>query len=170
LILLREAKWRRPLYGIERNGHGELTRIENLLSDLPRACGDLDAGDVLDASQSAPTRLARLNGDNWLQRIPTAQILLSPHPLRSNFWSAVVRLIRDDGSERETVKLEVPPDLQPVMQWLVDTERPLRVAALAGQFSAVSFAQIKTLLDVLVRASYLKLLRHVPLRSDGRPM
>ena len=166
LALLRDAKWRRPLYGIEGNGGVARARVGSLLADLALVAADQDPGAVLDTSRSAPARLARLDERSWLQRIPNARLLLSPHPLCRDLWCAVVRVDRFDGGEHNMVKLDVPPELQPLLQWLDAAERPLRGVALTTRFPDIPWTQMKALLDVLVRAGYLKLLRHVPLRLD----
>ena len=64
------------------------------------------------------------------------------------------------------MNLDVPSDMQPLLSWLGASERPLRGIALTALFPAIPWAQIKTLLHVLIRTGYLKLLRHVPLRAD----
>lgn len=47
-------------------------------------------------------------------------------------------------------------------------DKPFSVYGSPGRFAAFPFTRIKTLPEVVVRAGYLKLLRHVSLRRKGR--
>lgn len=165
LTLLRDPAWRRPLYAA---GHDDemRTRLAALLEDLPRASQTFSADDILNAALPEPARLARLDETSWLQRIPNARLLLTP-PQSGELWTGAVRISRFDGGDRDVLQLQIPPNMLPVFQWLARQERPLRAGALAQHFAALPFGQIKTILDVLVRADYFKLLRHVPLETDG---
>lgn len=165
LSLLRDPDWRRPLYAAGRDSEMR-TRLAALLEDLPRASQTFSTDDILNAALPDSARLARLDETSWLQRIPNAQLLLTP-PQTGELWTGVVRISRFDGSDRDVLQLQIPPNMLPVLQWLAQQERPLRAGALAQHFAALPFGQIKTILDVLVRADYLKLLRHVPLETDG---
>jgi hypothetical protein len=166
--LLRDAKWRRPLYGTGRPADEALVRAGVLREDLSCLVRDLAPDAVLDACLPDSAGAARPDVDRWLQRIPNARLLLGPHPRRANMRNAVVRVRRHDGSERDIVTLDVPSEVQPVLQWLAEAVRPLNAAGMADRFPSLPVAQIKTILDVLVRAGYLKPLRHVPLETAGR--
>jgi ribosomal protein L16 Arg81 hydroxylase len=162
LTLLRTPDWRRPLYGASRMTSEARAHVQSLLEDLPQAGQALRAEDVLEGFMSDPARLARLDKTSWLQRVPNAHMLLKPHPDKPGLWNATVRIQHPDAREREIVKLETPLAMLPVFQWLATEERPMRADAMEKRFPDLPFAQIKTILEVLVRAGYLKLLRHVP--------
>ena len=164
-ILLRSPAWRRPLYGMAQSGTEAFSHIAASLTELPGIIGSINPDDIADAHLSEPQRMAHLNRDSWLQRIPNACLLLSP---RGDLCKVLVKVRTQEGSEREIVELEVPSTLQPAMQWLAASERPLCAAELAERFPGAPSSQLDSLCNVLVRAGYLKLLTHAPFSANGR--
>lgn len=164
--LLRDPAWRRPLYAPEHRRETQRGHLAELLADLPRTAATFGADEVITALLPEPARRARIDEHSWLQRVPSARLSLTPLP-QSDTAQASVTLTQRDGGERDVVQLQVPPALRPVFQYLAQEERPLRAGALAVRHAAVPFAQIKTVLDLLLRAGYLTLLRHMPRQVDG---
>lgn len=165
--LLRDPAWRRPGYGIAERDAAARDALAGLLAELPGIAAQLDPDGVAAAGLEEPERLAALQDDAWLQRIPGARLVLSP-PLGGGPWRARVKVTAPDGREQEVVALEVPPAVQPVLQWLAGNDQPMRTADLARRFPNTPAAQLGSVCDLLVRAGFLKLLPHEPLRAAAR--
>ena len=160
--LLRDPKWRRPLYVSDCGDENLTAHIADLLEDLPNVCRTLGVDNFFDCSLPEQDRAANLKETSWLQRIPQARLQLNPHPQRNDIWTGSVK-VHHEGSDVEVVPLQIPINVLPLFQWLKEEERPVRAGDIAKRFPMMSFADIKVILEGLTRATYLKLLLHEPL-------
>jgi hypothetical protein len=163
--LLRDPKWRRPLYISDRSDEKLRERMATLLQDLPGVCQSLSVDNILDDSLPEHERMANLKETTWLQRNPHTHLQLSPHPQHSDTWTGSVKVTLL-GNDVDIVLLQIPGSLLPLFQWLQQEERPMRVGNLSDRFPTIPIADLKEILEALTRGTYLKLLRHVPLRND----
>ncbi len=160
--LLRDPRWRQPLYISDPDDERLTAHIADLIQELPDVCRTLSVENVLDRSLSEQDRAANMNETSWLQRVPHVKLLLNPHPQRNDIWTGSVKVNRH-GSDVEVVPLQIPIDVLPIFQWLQEEERPIRAGDITKRFPTMSFADIKIILEGLTRASYLKLLLRAPL-------
>lgn len=157
-LLLQDPQWRRPLYEAHRAdaaGSALVERVDALLADLPAVLAQLSGHDLV-RPEAAAARRARY------QHVPLARLAWasSGARLRLRAWA------RDaDWEERQTLDTEVPAALAPVLDWLPDHGAAFDGQALAARFPALATADRTQLLELLVRAGFLRRLAYPALAS-----
>jgi hypothetical protein len=156
-LLLRDAAWRRPIYGARPDSEPRsqsLASLRRLLDGLPERLR------VVSPEALAPTsideRIAAIGPTSRLLRVPTSQITTDTvSPLRLG-----LRITAWDQAwvERETLNTEVPASLRPVIDRIAASCDVLRPSALQAAFPALPDRDLLQLLQLLTRAHALRLL------------
>jgi ribosomal protein L16 Arg81 hydroxylase len=155
-LLLQDPAWRRPLY--EANGEAPARqaleeRLDTQLRQLPALLEQLRGADLLlPAAPALPLR-----ADSRLQTIPMAQLhtaILTATPrirLTVSAWD-------QEWIARTTLDTEAPAHLAPALAWLAANQAAFDAGGFEQRFAALPGADLRQLLELLVRAGYLKLL------------
>jgi hypothetical protein len=161
-LLLQDARWRRPLYGIAGSPESrsdELTGLDELLSTLPDVIARLTANDLAPpAANSAPDR----GRDQRFQRVPMASLTAELSGTRARVG---VTAWDREWVERTTLQTEVPAHLLPALAWLRDREAAFASSELKKDLTGVPDIDVWQLLDLLTRAGYLRRLDFPLLRT-----
>jgi ribosomal protein L16 Arg81 hydroxylase len=155
-LLLQDPAWRRPLY--EANGESPARqaleeRLNAQLRQLPAVLEQLRGADLV----QPVTPALPLRADSRLQTIPMAQLqttVLTATPrvrLTIAAWD-------DEWIARATLDTEVPAHLAPALAWLAGNQAAFDVTDFEQRFATLPGADLRQLLELLVRAGYLRLL------------
>ena len=113
-------------------------------------------------------RIANIDESNWFQRIPHIRLQITSHPRQADVWHGSIRANRH-GEDVEIVLFDISAELWPLLQWLSRVERPVCVADLLGRFPGISGTDVGAVLQALLRATYLKLVYHMPQNGGDYP-
>jgi ribosomal protein L16 Arg81 hydroxylase len=152
-LLLQDARWRRPLYGIAgspENRSDELTRLDDLLSALPDVSARLSANDLAPPPANSPPDPGRVQR---FQRVPMASLTAEPS---GNRIRVDVTAWDREWVERTTLQTEVPAHLLPALAWLRDRDSAFASSELKKDLTGVPDIDVWQLLDLLTRAGYLR--------------
>lgn len=162
-LLLQDPAWRRPLYEAHAEAPARLAleaRLDAQLRQLPAVLEQVRGADlVLPATPALPLR-----ADSRLQAIPMAQ--LQTTSLRATpRIGLTVSAWDDEWMARTTLDTEVPAHLAPALAWLAAHRGAFDVEGFEQRFVALPGADLRQLLELLVRAGYLRLLWFPVLRN-----
>lgn len=169
MLLLQDAEWRQPLYGAPATGtRGEqaLARSEELLAGLPERIAQLKPGDLLRALSSVERRMREITLGTRFQRTPDARLNCEMH---QGGAAATVSVWVEQTPTRSQLaaKFDVPASAISTFRWIeAQTEGPFTTAALQAAFPALPFATLSEVLQLCVKAQFLKLLWFAPLKSS----
>lgn len=167
LRMLQDPAWRRPLHGAwgepkqEQVAQNDLKKLMVDFSDLGK---DLNLDDIRPMYLSEPDRLSLINSESWFHTVPSAKLLISHSHDKT---SARVRSKDADSCERETLKLEVPPLVVEIFNWLANKKNAFHAAEMAAEFSSLPMEQHLQILSTMVQSGYLKQLWFQP-RNTAR--
>ena len=155
-LLLQDPEWRRPLYGVRGDVQCRRRALERAQKAFARAQAAMAA---LSAEDLAPLpeaeRLRNIGRNARFQRDLGSRMAFAAGVGAETLDVFAWR--REEG-EKNTLKMNVPPQFAPVFRWLADAKTAFSAGELADRFPAVSFEQVQKILDVLTRARYLRML------------
>ncbi len=162
LVLLQDARWRKPLYGAWGNGSQReqaLARAAQMLKDLPKAAGTISAQDLILPTLSEEQRLELIDERTRFQRVPNTSTFVEPERDEKEELQWVRINFKDEhGVQHTLASVEVPRQYADIVDWLVEQDTPFSVQAMQARFQAIPFAELKQLLQVCARGGLLKLL------------
>ncbi|MET0265752.1 MAG: cupin domain-containing protein [Duganella sp.] len=163
-LLLQDPAWRRPLYEAHaaapaRQALGE--KVAGLLDGLPALLAQISSADLL----QPPAPSLPLRPDSRLQKVPLARLAVAP--VSPGRLRLSVTAWDQDWIERTTLDTEAPAQLAPALAWLAAREAAFAVQEFAEAMGSVAAADGRQLLELLVRAGYLRLLWYRPLASQA---
>jgi hypothetical protein len=156
-LLLQDAAWRAPLYGL-RDGHVASAAAREfatlLLAALPDGVKRLRASDL--TPRTINEQVAAIDQASRLRRIPTSRADTMP---RNRIAMALTVSAWDrDWVERTTLDTDAPAVLEPVVGWLATRMHEFSFAEVARRFPSHRPADLRQLIGLLVHAQYLRLL------------
>jgi len=155
-LLLQDPEWRRPLYGARGDARARrqaLERLRKALDSARAAVGAISPEHLAPAPEA--DRLKDIGRHARFQRDLGSRMAFAPGPGAELLDVFAWR--REEG-EKNTLKMNVPPQFAPVFRWLAGAKTAFSAGELADRFPAVSFEQVQKVLDVLTRARYLRML------------
>ena len=161
--LLQDPDWRRPLHGAWGRGEGPKAveqQLARLLQSLPEMAKELRLEDVRHTAYSEADRLARSGAESYFQVKPESTLRLS---LEGQSMQATVTTKDGDGREFETMRLDVPPAMIGVFEWLSRTRRAFSTRTMAQAHGSLPLDQHLRIVQALVKGGYLKPLWYRPL-------
>ena len=160
--LLQDPAWRRPLYGAwggETDQASAASDLKALLEQLPEISGDLTLEELRQAAYSENDRLERIGPESHFQVKPESTLKLS---LQGQSMQARVTAKDANGSQFETMRLDVPPAMIGVFEWLSRTAEAFSAQTMAKAHQGVPMEQHLRILQALVKGGYLKPLWYSP--------
>ena len=192
-LLLQDAAWRRPLYGVgfaDERRDDALAQAQAVIARLPQTLSQLSAEElrptlpmgVSDNSgeqrlrfQQVPMSTLRVTKDTSPTKISEAHMGATQHasaltPGKRGIDYVHLRVTAWDTEWRERVSLDtvVPGHLAKPLAWLADSRAAFSIQDFAGAFSDLSDPDRRQLLTLLCKAGYLKALRFPLLRTKER--
>ncbi len=168
LLLLQDARWRRPWYESAQvpAGTGAAPGIEEMLTDLPRLVQALD-GDLISQPARPPTLApAPIGWQTAFHLIPTVTIELQPPVDPAGDWS--IRLGGSSaGSNGRPYEAPVVAPVVPFCQWLAAQHSAFAAADLTGLFPDIPrdfiMDMLRGLVDLgVIRPLWFPLVRQAP--------
>jgi cupin superfamily protein len=160
LRMLRDARWRRPLYGAWGSGpHYEAARDQwqSLMQDWTRITAGLRLEDALLTRLNDSELLNGMDATSRFQRRSEARMMFEPKAQGENTVKIIVR--DDDGGEQTPLQLEVPAPMLATFRWLAENKAAFQVEELASRFPELPLARLLIIVNALTRGRYLKQLR-----------
>ena len=163
LLLLQDARWRKPLYGAwgdDQDRMGAYRQAERLLQELPDAVRQLAPSDLVLHTLTESERLARIDRrSRFLRNRQTGLRLDSPGP-PSNPQTQWVQVVRDDaqGQHQALACVELPRPYVRVLEWMARQRSPFDFFSLSARFPKTPGDELKHLLELCVRSELLRLL------------
>jgi hypothetical protein len=154
LRMLQDPKWRRPLFGAWGNrAETARTQWQELLEHLPAFIDTLSFDNALLPALDEAARLERVHRHSRVQTRAEARMILN-HADGLTFADVFFR--DRQGAEQLSLKLEVPPEMHGLFDWLAEARVPFTADELAARFGALPIDQHLRIVDALLRGRYLK--------------
>ncbi len=161
LRMLRDARWRRPLYGAWSLGPDHETaraQWQTLMQDLAGLAASMPMEDALLAKLNEAELLNRVQATSSFQRRAEARMMFESKP---NGKSKVKVVVRDeDGLEQIPLQLDVPPTMAATFRWLAENQAAFQPDKLARRFPELPLSQHLTIAKALTRGRCLKQLNY----------
>lgn len=156
-VLMQDARWREPLYGIGGTGAQQsavVARLAALIADLPRAASVLDPALLVAHAQPVGERFAAIGDTSRFYRLP--QMVFLP---AEDSVAGTLR-VRDVGAPASVrpVELAAPEGTAAVCEWIASSRCSFSVRELRERFPATGQDAVLTLLRTLVTSGVLRLL------------
>lgn len=160
--LLQDPAWRRPLHGAwggRADQDSAAKSLKQLLVKLPEIYRDLNLEDVRQTAYDESERLALIGPESYFQAKSESTLDLS---LQGQAMQASVSAKDANGSQFETMRLDVPPAMIGLFEWLSRTRNAFSAQAMAQAHAGIAMEQHLRILQALVKGRYLKPLWYRP--------
>ncbi len=161
LLMLQDARWRQPIMGGSGTGPREAEsrrQFAQLLALLPDLAAQLTPEDLLSAPARLDWRRQHIDVSSRFQRIPASRIEIGP--ATANGTLPLTFLVgHTEALARRIVQVEISATTLTLLRWMeAQTDGPFTGADFAAAFPEESFAVLRQVLDLCVRAQFLRLL------------
>ena len=170
-LLLQDSAWRRPFFGrCGTRGHDRDARDQaaRLLAALPATIARLSPDDLVEAAASPERRLQRISEQSRFQRTPNGWLQFEDE--MANGLPVITLQVRHNASvTAQSAKIAVPAASLPLFRWLeAQTSGPFSAAQMQAAFPAEPFVDLKSYLELCVKAQFLKLLWFASLEPPAK--
>ncbi len=165
-LLLQDPRWRQPLvcgFGDEERDAGTRAHVAELLASLPEAVRRLTPDDVLGARAQVGFRPLHVSPASRFLRTPHTRVEIglpgAGGATPVGFLVAVTRRL-----EHPVLQVELAPGGVSMLRWIEARAAAFAAGELAAAFPDRPFAAVKQVLELCVRAQFVRLLWFLTLR------
>ncbi|MEP7328295.1 MAG: cupin domain-containing protein [Betaproteobacteria bacterium] len=161
LVLLQDPEWRAPMYGMTGDTKTDTAvrmHLADMIARLPQLLARIKPDDVLEAPARADRRLRRLGIESRFQRTPNARLQITPSAM-AGVHTILLQLGHTTSLTVPMAQADIVATTVPLLHWIdAQIHGPFTAQELQRTFPDVPFATLKEVLELCVKAQYLRLL------------